>query len=290
MTAKKQTTSTSDHSVEGPISRDSTQQYLKSIGHSPLLTFEEEIKYAKLIRKGDQDARAKMIESNLRLVVKIARKYFNRGVDFLDLIEEGNLGLIRAVEKYNPDLGFRFSTYAIWWIRQNIERAIMNQSRTVRLPVHMIHELNAYLITSREILKTEDRGILDIEVANKLKKSVADVQEISQLNQHTISLDNTDRNHPERSLGDAIPDEKAPNPIDVLTNEHFKDAIAKSVGELTEKQRIVLCKRFGLMGHEKETLEQVGLSIGLTRERVRQIQISALKCLREIIKKHGIEE
>lgn len=271
-------------------SDDPTTIYLTEIGYSPLLTAEEEIYYARRIQKGDEAARTKMIESNLRLVVRIARKYVKRGMEFLDLIEEGNLGLLRAVEKYDPNLGFRFSTYATWWIRQTIERAIMNQSRTIRLPIHVIRELNAYLTVSRELLKANERPPTDKEIAKKLKKPVKEVKEIAKLNDHMISLDTLigDEDNTGKPLVDVISDTHLNNPIEIIVEERFNENIEACIKKLNEKQCEVLCRRFGLMGFERETLEEVGSALGVTRERVRQIQIHALKALRDIMKEHGI--
>lgn len=271
-------------------SGDPTTIYLSEIGYSPLLTAEEEIHYARCIQKGDKAARKKMIESNLRLVVKIARKYIKRGLDFLDLIEEGNLGLLRAVEKYDPNLGFRFSTYATWWIRQTIERAIMNQSRTIRLPIHVIRELNAYLSVSRELLKSQEHEPSEREIAKKLRKPVKEVKEIAKLNDHMISLDVLigDENTTGRPLVDAIADAHQNDPAHIVAEEHFNEHIDSCLKELNTKQYEVLCRRFGLMGYERGTLEEVGAALGVTRERVRQIQIHALKALRDIMKKHDI--
>ncbi|MBV8801504.1 MAG: RNA polymerase sigma factor RpoS [Gammaproteobacteria bacterium] len=271
-------------------SSDPTQIYLNELGYSPLFTPEQEVHYARLVQKGDQAARTKMIESNLRLVVKIARRYYNRGLEFLDIIEEGNLGLLRAVEKFDPERGFRFSTYATWWIRQTIERAIMNQSRTIRLPIHVIRELNTYLAVAREIMKTQDHAPSYQEIADKLDKPVEDVQNMLELNEHMISLDILIGNETTtgRPLVDAIADKHKSDPAELLSDEHFNIHLEECLKELNEKQYDVLCRRFGLMGYERQTLEEVGHTIGLTRERVRQIQMSALKALREIMKNHGI--
>lgn len=294
VTTKKNVESPTENTQKTFASRsdspDPTTLYLNEIGYSPLLTAEEEICYARLALKGDQSAREKMIKSNLRLVVKIARRYHKRGLDFLDLIEEGNLGLLRAVEKYDPELGFRFSTYATWWIKQTIERAIMNQSRTIRLPIHIIRELNAYLTVSRELMKTQDREPTHKQIAKKLKKPIQDIKEISKLNDKMVSLDTLigDENTTGRPLGDIIADNEKNNPANIIDDERFNESIEKCINELHEKQRQVLCRRFGLMGHERETLEEVGKAVGVTRERVRQIQINALKALREIMGKHGI--
>jgi RNA polymerase nonessential primary-like sigma factor len=269
---------------------DPTQIYLSEIGFSPLLTAEEEVKYGRLALQGDKKARAKMVESNLRLVVKIARRYYNRGLEFLDLIEEGNLGLLRAVEKFDPERGFRFSTYATWWIRQTIERAIMNQTRTIRLPIHVVRELNTYLSAERELLKKQDHEPSYQEIADSLNKPVEDVKNMLELNEHIISLDtivNSEGNSG-RPLMDAIADKNRTDPADLLLDESMAAQLEGSLQALNEKQREVLSRRFGLGGYERETLEEVGRAIGLTRERVRQIQMSGLKALREIMRKQGI--
>lgn len=271
---------------------DPTQMYLSEIGFSPLLTAEEEVYYARLVQKGDQKARAKMVESNLRLVVKIARRYYNRGLEFLDLIEEGNLGLLRAVEKFDPERGFRFSTYATWWIRQTIERAIMNQTRTVRLPIHVVRELNTYLSKARELMKTQEREPTYKDIAEALNKPIEDVQEMMELNEHMMSLDTT-INHESTStssktLLDVLADKHKTDPADILADERLTEHLEECLQELNEKQRDVLCRRFGLEGYDRQTLEEVGEAIGFTRERVRQIQMNALKTLREIMHRKGI--
>jgi RNA polymerase nonessential primary-like sigma factor len=269
---------------------DSTQIYLSEIGFSPLLTAEEEVKYARLVQKGDQAARAKMIESNLRLVVKISRRYYNRGLEFLDLIEEGNLGLLRAVEKFDPERGFRFSTYATWWIRQTIERAIMNQTRTIRLPIHVVRELNTYLSAAREILKKQDHEASYQDIADAVNVPVKDVKDMLELNEHVVSLDSVtgSDNGSGRSLMDTLPDKHKTDPAELLADESMAAHLEECLASLNEKQREVLCRRFGLGGYDRETLEEVGRAIGLTRERVRQIQMSGLKALRDIMKKQGI--
>lgn len=272
-------------------SNDPTQIYLTEIGYTPLFTPEQEVYYARLVQKGDKAARAKMIQSNLRLVVKIARRYYNRGLEFLDLIEEGNLGLLRAVEKFDPERGFRFSTYATWWIRQTIERAIMNQSRTIRLPIHVIRELNMYLSAARELMKTQDHEPSMQEIADKLDKPIEDVQQMLELNEHIISLDTligNENNQNGRPLLDALADKTKSDPAELLADERFTERLDASLNQLNGKQREVLCRRFGLMGYERQTLEEVGQAIGLTRERVRQIQVNGLKSLREILRQQGI--
>lgn len=278
--------------IEYAKSKDPTQMYLGEIGYSPLLTAEEEVYYARLIQKGDKKARAKMIESNLRLVVKIARRYYNRGLEFLDLVEEGNLGLLRAVEKFDPERGFRFSTYATWWIRQTIERAIMNQTRTVRLPIHVVRELNSYLSAARELMKTQEREPSYKDIAEALNKPIEDVQQMMELNERVLSLDtmvtNESNSGPGRPLLDALADKHKTDPAELLADERLSENLTECLDQLNEKQREVLSRRFGLGGYDRQTLEEVGEAIGLTRERVRQIQMNALKTLREIMQARGI--
>jgi RNA polymerase nonessential primary-like sigma factor len=266
---------------------DATRLYLKEIGFSPLLTAEEEVRYARLAQKGDSAARRRMIESNLRLVVKIARRYMNRGLSLLDLIEEGNLGLIRAVEKFDPERGFRFSTYATWWIRQTIERAIMNQTRTIRLPVHVLKEINVYQRAARYLAQKLDHEPTPEEVANLLDKPVEDVKSMLGLTERVASVDAPLEGDEDRSLLDAIADEGAPDPEKILQREDLQALIRLWLNELSDKQREVVERRFGLSGHEVATLEEVGADIGVTRERVRQIQVEALKRLRQILEKAG---
>ena len=266
---------------------DATQLYLREIGFSSLLTAEEEVYYARRALKGDSDARRHMIECNLRLVVKIARRYMNRGLALLDLIEEGNLGLIRAVEKFDPERGFRFSTYATWWIRQTIERGIMNQTRTIRLPVHILKEINIYLRAARYLSQKLDHEPTPEEVALLLDKPVADVRAMMSLNERIASVDAPLDIDPDRSLLDAIADDKTADPEKILQEEDLHGQIAAWLSELNEKQRKVVERRFGLNGRDVATLEQVGADIGVTRERVRQIQVEALRRLRGMLEKSG---
>ena len=267
---------------------DATQLYLNEIGFSPLLTPEEEVYFARLARKGEEAGRKRMIESNLRLVVKIARRYVNRGLTLLDLIEEGNLGLIRAVEKFDPERGFRFSTYATWWIRQTIERAIMNQTRTIRLPIHVVKELNLYLRAARELTQKLDHEPTAEEIARMVDKPVADVKRILGLNERVASMDTPIGVGSDKSLMDTVADEGASDPADVLQDDDICSSLEKWIDQLSDKQQEVLSRRFGLRGYPISTLEEVGQEIGLTRERVRQIQVEALRRLREILEKDGL--
>ncbi|KLV06521.1 MULTISPECIES: RNA polymerase sigma factor RpoS [Photobacterium] len=267
---------------------DATQLYLGEIGFSPLLTAEEEVLYARRALRGDEVARKRMIESNLRLVVKISRRYSNRGLALLDLVEEGNLGLIRAVEKFDPERGFRFSTYATWWIRQTIERAIMNQTRTIRLPIHVVKELNVYLRTARELAQKLDHEPTAEDIALKLDKSVDDVNRMLRLNERVGSVDNPIGGDSEKALLDIIPDEKGGGPETSTQDDDIKTSIVHWLQELNPKQREVLARRFGLLGYEASTLEDVGREIGLTRERVRQIQVEGLRRLRDMLTHQGL--
>lgn len=266
---------------------DATRLYLKEIEFSPLLSAEEEVHYGRLSRKGDEAARKKMIESNLRLVVKIARRYMNRGLALLDLIEEGNLGLIRAVEKFDPEKGFRFSTYATWWIRQTIERGLMNQTRTIRLPIHVIKELNVYLRAARQLQQDIEREPTPEEVADTLDKPLEDVKKMFGLNEQISSVDVPIGKEGDSPLLDIIPDDNSPEPPDLLQYDEVKQHIDQWLSELDDKQREVVVRRFGLHGHERSTLEVVGNELGVTRERVRQIQMEALKRLRRILENKG---
>ncbi|CBL46449.1 RNA sigma factor RpoS [gamma proteobacterium HdN1] len=275
---------------EGGITKtlDATQIYLNEIGFSPLLTPEEEVYYARRALRGNADARKRMIESNLRLVVKIARRYVNRGLSLLDLIEEGNLGLIRAVEKFDPERGFRFSTYATWWIRQTIERAIMNQTRTIRLPIHVVKELNVYLRAARELTQKLDHEPTPEEISALLDKPLEDVKRMLGLNERISSVDSPVGFDSDKSLLDTIADTKNTDPAELLQDADLKNSIDYWLDQLPGKQREVIARRFGLRGFEMSTLEEVGREIGLTRERVRQIQVEALKRLRDLLEKQGL--
>ena len=270
-----------------PSSHDPTRLYLNEIGASPLLTAEEEVKFARLAQQGDEAARKRMIESNLRLVVKIARRYMNRGLAFLDLIEEGNLGLIRAVEKFDPERGFRFSTYGTWWIRQTIERAIMNQTRTIRLPILVVKEINVYLRAARSLAQALDHEPSSEEIAELLNKPIKDVERMLGLNERVSSTDSSVMSDSGKTLLDTIPDSNARDPTDALQEEGVHSNLEDCLSQLSDKQREVVERRFGLHGHQVSTLEEVGQEIGVTRERVRQIQMDALKKLKRILEQEG---
>ena len=278
----------SEAKSEKSLNLDATQIYLSEIGFSPLLTAEEEIYYSRLALRGDAAARRRMIESNLRLVVKIARRYNNRGLALLDLIEEGNLGLIRAVEKFDPERGFRFSTYATWWIRQTVERAIMNQTRTIRLPIHVVKELNVYLRTARELSQELDHEPTAEDIANKLDRPVADVNKMFKLNEKIGSVDNPVSGESDKLLLDVIAADDAFTPENKIIDQDIKGSLVRWLDELSSKQREVLARRFGLLGYEASTLEDVGREIGLTRERVRQIQVEALRRMQDILSSQGL--
>ncbi|MEL4254038.1 RNA polymerase sigma factor RpoS [Shewanella xiamenensis] len=267
---------------------DATQLYLGEIGFSPLLSAEEEVYFSRKALKGCEKSRNRMIESNLRLVVKIARRYNNRGLALLDLIEEGNLGLIRAVEKFDPERGFRFSTYATWWIRQTIERAIMNQTRTIRLPIHVVKELNVYLRTARELAQKLDHEPTAEEIAEKLQVSSVDVSRMLKLNEKITSVDIPLGGDNDKALLDVLADDDNVGPDYKVQDEDISNSVVKWLNELNTKQREVLARRFGLLGYEPSTLEDVGAEIGLTRERVRQIQVEALKRLRDLLGAQGL--
>jgi RNA polymerase nonessential primary-like sigma factor len=275
-------------SIDYTQALDATQLYLNEIGFSPLLSPEEETHFARLTQSGDSAGRKRMIESNLRLVVKIARRYVNRGLSLLDLIEEGNLGLIHAVEKFDPERGFRFSTYGTWWIRQTIERALMNQTRVIRLPVHVAKELNGYLHAVRELTQKLSHEPSHEEIANLLEKPVEEVKRMLGLNIWVSSLDISLGPDSDKTLLDTLTDDRPTDPCELLQEENLAQSIDQWLLELTDRQREVVIRRFGLRGHESSTLEDIGLVIGYTRERVRQIQIEALKRLREVFEKNGL--
>lgn len=271
-------------------SHDVTRIYLSEIGRSRLLTAEEEIQLSQAARKGCIASRQRMIESNLRLVVNVARAYTKRGLPLLDLVEEGNLGLMRAVEKFDPERGCRFSTYATWWIRQSVERAIMNQGRTVRLPIHIIRELTVYLRTSRELEQRINRRPTPAEVAGELDIPTANVERLFGLSEPTSSADEPVGNDSGRSILDSIADERCRNPESEYADAAAGRLLATWLGQLPEQQRDVVTHRFGLDGHGRKTLEEVGRLLGVTRERVRQVQLAALARLKDISRSEGYQE
>ena len=272
-----------------PAELDAIQIYLRDIEFRPLLTPDEERHYARLARQGDETGRRRMIECNLRLVVKIARRYLNRGLALLDLIEEGNLGLMHAVEKFDPERGFRFSTYATWWIRQTIERALMNQGRTIRIPVHVGKELRTHARVARSLTQELGRDPSEEELAERLGKPVAEIQKLRAMSEPSTSMDLPPGPEGERSLTDILPDTNAPEPSSLLEDQDIRHLVDAWLEELDYKQREVLVRRFGLHGFERSTLEQVGAEIGVTRERVRQIQMDALKRLRRLMESRGMK-
>jgi RNA polymerase nonessential primary-like sigma factor len=267
---------------------DAIQLYLQEIGFSSLLTPEQEIHYARLARRGIKPGKDKMIESNLRLVVKIAKRYLNRGLSMLDLIEEGNLGLIRAVEKFDPERGFRFSTYATWWIRQTIERAIMNQTRIIRLPIHVVKELNIYLRVARELSQQLDHDPKPEDIASILGKPTEGIKKMLWINERISSVDTPISTDTDKLILETISDDNQVDPANQLQEQNLMYNLDLWLDKLSNKQLEVLVRRFGLRGHEASTLEKVGNDIGITRERVRQIQVDALKALKKILKEEGL--
>ncbi|MFL6674329.1 MAG: RNA polymerase sigma factor RpoS [Massilia sp.] len=272
------------------LSTDTTQHYLNQIGARPLLSAQQEVHYATLAKAGDFAARQKMIEHNLRLVVSIAKHYINRGVVLLDMIEEGNIGLMRAIDKFEPERGFRFSTYATWWIRQSIERAIMNQARTVRLPVHMVRELNQ-ILRAKYHLEAQHHNGKDAaaeDIASLVGRPVEEVQDILALSEHATSLDAPLDNDPQSSLMDMLPGEADDSP-DARAEHHEMTALVRDwLTKLPDKQRLVIMRRFGLDNDDPATLETLAEEMGVTRERVRQIQQEALVKLKRAMAARGV--
>ncbi len=267
---------------------DPTQIYLRELGFKSLLTAKEELKLARQVVKGNKKARTRMIESNLRLVVKIARHYCNRGLAFLDLIEEGNLGLMTAVEKFDPERGFRFSTYATWWIRQTIERAIMNQSRTVRLPIHVIKELNIYLRAAKKLTQELDHKPTAEEISALIDKPIEDIRRVMNLAPDATSIDSPLMHNSQKSLADTLADDNNIDPSQLIQDIELHEHVERWLDQLDDRYKEVVLRRFGLGSYEKGTLEQVGKAVGLTRERVRQIQLDALRQLRDMIEAEGM--
>jgi len=268
---------------------DSTQLYLSEIGYKPLLTAEQEVEYSRAARLGNESGRNRMVEGNLRLVVRIASRYRWRGLSFLDLIEEGNLGLIHAVEKFDPERGFRFSTYATWWIRQNIERGLMNQARMIRLPVHVAKELNVIKRAERELSAIKYRKPSVEEIAERTGRSPDKGEWVMALNAGVYSIDAPVSEKVDAPLLNILPEKTAPEPGNCLGRKLLRERMSAWLRELTPKQRDVLLRRFGLEGHDCDTLERVGREVGLTRERTRQVQLEALTKLKRIVTRDGLE-
>lgn len=259
---------------------DPVRMYLKEIGKVPLLTAEEEKELAKRMEAGDETAKQKLCEANLRLVVSIAKKYVGRGMLFLDLIQEGNLGLIKAVDKFDWERGFKFSTYATWWIRQAITRSIADQARTIRIPVHMVETINKLIRVSRQLLQEEGREPTPDEIAAEMGISVEKVREILKIAQEPVSLETPIGEEEDSHLGDFIPDEDAPAPAEAAAFSMLKEQLVDVLGTLTEREQKVLKLRFGLEDGRARTLEEVGKKFDVTRERIRQIEAKALRKLR----------
>lgn len=278
------------HVLAAELSTDTTQYYLNQIGTRPLLSAAEELTWSTLAKKGDFVARQKMIEHNLRLVVSIAKHYINRGVALLDMIEEGNLGLMHAIDKFEPERGFRFSTYATWWIRQSIERAIMNQARTIRLPVHVVRELNQILRAKYhlEAQHHDGRDAALEDIANMVGRPMGEVQDILALSEHATSLDMPLDNDPQSTLMDMLPSENDDGPDSRAERHELGVLVREWLSKLPDKQRVVIMRRFGLDNDDPATLETLAEEMGVTRERIRQIQQEALIKLKRSFSSRGV--
>lgn len=262
------------------IADDPVRMYLKEIGRIPLLTYEEEVELAKRIEAGDQRAKDQLAEANLRLVVSIAKRYVGRGMQFLDLIQEGNMGLIKAVDKFEHKKGFKFSTYATWWIRQAITRAIADQARTIRIPVHMVETINKLVRAQRQLVQELGRDPLPEEVAELMNMDVEKVREVQKIAQEPVSLETPIGEEEDSHLGDFIPDEEILSPSDAATNTMLREQLISVLDTLTDRERKVLALRFGLDDGRTRTLEEVGQAFDVTRERIRQIEAKALRKLK----------
>ncbi len=265
---------------EGVGTEDPVRMYLKDIGKIPLLTMEEEIEIAKRIELGDEEAKKRLAEANLRLVVSIAKRYVGRGMQFLDLIQEGNLGLIKAVEKFDYTKGYKFSTYATWWIRQAITRAIADQARTIRIPVHMVETINRLIRTSRQLLQELGREPQPEEIAERMEMPVDRVREIMKISQEPVSLETPIGEEEDSHLGDFLPDDHVAVPVDAATYTLLHEQLLEVLETLTDREQKVLKLRFGLDDGRPRTLEEVGKEFNVTRERIRQIEAKALRKLR----------
>ena len=267
------------------ISDDSVRMYLREIGKIPLLTLEEESELSKKAMAGDRKAKDRMAEANMRLVVSIAKRYSGRGLDLLDLIQEGNTGLLRAVDKFDPEKGFKFSTYATWWIRQAITRAIADQARTIRIPVHMVETINKLMRTQRRLTQELNRDPTNEELAKEMDMEVEKIEHIMKIKQDITSLDagigRDDNDGEESTLGDFIEDEDTASPEESASSQLLKEQVREILGSLSDRERKILEMRFGLNGTKSYTLEEVGLEFAVTRERIRQIEAKALLKLRK---------
>jgi RNA polymerase primary sigma factor len=280
--SEEEVAATEDQRYLDDIADDSVRLYLREIGKIPLLSADEELALAQRVVAGDKDAKDKMAEANMRLVVSIAKRYVGRGLDLLDLIQEGNTGLLRAVEKFDPDKGFKFSTYATWWIRQAITRAIADQARTIRIPVHMVETINKLLRTQRRLTQEFNREPTNEEIAAAMELDVDKVEHIMKIKQDISSLDASIRDDEEESvLADFIEDEDTISPEESATNQLLKEQVKGMLGALTEREQKILKLRFGLEDGKQHTLEEVGQEFSVTRERIRQIEAKALAKLRK---------
>jgi RNA polymerase primary sigma factor len=286
--AAKEANAKLDLTVEPSL--DSLRLYLREIGKVPLLTADQEVYLAKRIERGDMFAKTQMIEANLRLVVSIAKSYLGRGLSFLDLIQEGSLGLIRAVEKFDYRKGYKFSTYATWWIRQAVTRAIADKARTIRIPVHMVEKLNKVVHIERQLVQRLGREPIPEEIAEELEITVAEVRDILRMSQLPVSLEKPIGEEEESSLGDFVPDESAESPYDTAQVQLRREDIKRALDALPARERQVIELRFGLLGEQPCTLEEVGRAFGVTRERIRQIENNTLKKLESLPEAQGLKD
>ena len=285
----------SSDSEKAPVDRpastdDSLRMYLRDIGRIPLLSAAEEVSLAKRMERGDMEAKSRLVEANLRLVVSIAKRYLGRGLSFLDLIQEGNLGLIRAVEKFDYRRGYKFSTYATWWIRQAVTRAIADQARTIRIPVHMVEKLNHLVRAKRQLVQDLGREPTPEEIAKVMDTSVEKVQHLIKISQSPVSLEKPVGDEEEAELGDFLEDEGTPKPLDAAMSEIKKDDLNKVLDSLPHRERKILELRYGLAGEHPRTLEQIGRRFGVTRERIRQIEANTLARLKELQETQHLRE
>ena len=276
--------------LKGDGVHDPLRMYLKQMAQVPLLTREQEVKIFKRIESGDSNAESEIVEANLRLVVSIAKKYINRGVSFLDLIQEGNMGLMKAVERFEYRRGYKFSTYATWWIRQGITRSVANQSRTVRIPIHMISTISKVIRIQKQLVQEYGREATPAEIAEEINLPIERVRDLLKMSQQPISLHSPIGDSGNSSFGDLIEDKSAENPMEEASSSVLKDKISEVLGTLTEREREVLEQRFGLKNGYSRTLEDVGSQFGLTRERIRQIEAKALRKMRHPSRKRKLED